>query len=1090
MKYTFLITVTLLTLTSMLFASHARSQNLEKKISLRLEQSTIKESLLAVEKKANIRFALPDELLSKTTDKVSIHAGEISVRKAIDLILDKTDLTYRVLNNFVVIETKPAPKTEPKQQQNGRISGKVVDDRGEPLPGASVKIVQTNQAVQSSVDGTYNFSLTPGSYTIEVSFLSFQTKRITQVEVKAGQTTSLNIVLNPATNELSQVVVTGNFKKESVAGLYAEQKNRASMSDGISAEQIARTPDNNVGTVLKRVSGINTIDNKYVVVRGMAERYNQSMVDGISVPSTDLNRRNFSFDVVPAELVSNVVVNKTATPDQSSEFSGGQVIVNTLAIPQSNFTSISLGTGFNSQSTGKDMTVIGGRGKYDYIGFDDGERKSPGSIEYWVFPKSGIGNDNPTDYEPTALEQSKRFNPNGFKLYNQAAKPNQNYRLTIGRVYDLNENHKIGFVAGVTYRNTQEINNYRSNRGLDYLGTNVDSDTSSVGKMSKFNSTWGATVNGGWQNQSHKLGIRNIYTRMLSDESYDVYKRQNDMLEIKQRNLFADPIFTDILQNKLEGEHKLTERGLMFSWSAARTSVSQEHKDLRNFTYNLTATVDGQDIYQSPVLANTNRLGTGFNFDYRVWTTVKQIDYNWAANLSHPFNFLNDKSLVKIGYAGWDKNREQGTLLANLYSAYTGKFFDLADPYEIVLAPENQGWGQDKGYYFANAENSGDQYKGNSKYHAYYAMLDQRFFQKLRLVYGLRAENFNSRNRQLAEIERRRRFEEMYPDVSYSGPAPEETGEKNWNFLPSINLTYSLTDQMNIRAAYAKTMIRPDLRETSVMAFVDPLLRGEISGGNLASTKINNYDLRYEWYPQTGEIISVSGFYKDFKDPVELYKSPDLDKYYFGNSKSAVNYGLEAEIRKSLGFVADKQWLRNLTLFGNATIMRSEVTTEGDKEVDLPEGGTEWQKYENKIKRPLFGQSPYIVNAGITYDSRYFGLNAVFNRSGYRAYTVQFEPGSVEYELGRNVIDLQLSTRLLKQKLEIRLNISNLLDNAAIYYINAGGYELDEDDNGKRWEYVARPGQSDNYSKSDEGDRVTHRVKYGRTGNISFTYNF
>ncbi|MCT1526980.1 TonB-dependent receptor, partial [Sphingobacterium hotanense] len=433
-----------------------------------------------------------------------IHYNNTSAKSVLNDLEKKTKLVFMVSGSHVSASVDPdkviktaAPKATP-----GRISGSVVDDRGEPLIGATIRLEQSGQATQSSVDGTFSFvSLKAGNYTVEVSYLSHQTKRITDVVVKDEQITRLDVVLKPQDNTLNQVVVTGSFKRESVAGLYAQQKNAASMTDGISAEQIARTPDNNVGTILKRVSGINTIDNKYVVVRGMAERYNQSMIDGISLPSTDLNRRNFSFDVVPAELVGSVVVNKTATPDVSSEFSGGQVTVNTLAIPQSNFTSISVGTGFNSQSTGKDMTVIGGRGKYDYFGFDDGRRKNPGNIEYWVFPKAGVGNDNPTDYEPTALEQSKRFNPDGFRLYQQAAKPNQNYRLTMGRVYDLNENNKIGFVAGLTYRNTQEINNYRSNRGLDYFGTNVDSDTSSVGKMSKFNSTWGATLNGGWQNQ-------------------------------------------------------------------------------------------------------------------------------------------------------------------------------------------------------------------------------------------------------------------------------------------------------------------------------------------------------------------------------------------------------------------------------------------------------------------------------------------------------------------------------------------------------------------------------------------------------------
>lgn len=1065
----------------------AAQQGGNKTITYKASQVNAEVVLKAIEQQTASSLTYNREEMS-AVEITSVNWKNKPLLDALKELQQEYGILYSLSANNIALKAGPKPEAPKKVPAPGKVYGKIIDEEsGQPVADVTVRV--GSKGTTSAIDGSFSLSLPKGRYEAEISSVGYEKKLITDVVVRDNEPFELNATLKRVKGQLETVVVKASAKKETVAALYAEQKNRGSISDGISAEQIARTPDNNVGVVLKRVSGVTTLDNKYVIVRGMAERYNQSMIDGIALPSTDLNRRNFSFDVVPAELVGSVVVNKTATPDLPAEFSGGQVIVNTLAIPNSNFTSLSVGTGFNSQSTGKDMTVIGGRGKNDYFGFDDGARKNPGDIKYWVFPKAGIGNDNPVDYEPTALEQSKRFNPDGFKLYQQKAKPNQNYRFAMGRLYDLNENSRVGFVAGLTYRNTQEINNYRTVRGYE-LADNFDTDFAGVGKMSKFNTTWGAALNAGVQGRKHKIGIRNLYTRMLSDESYDVYKRQDDDMGMKQRNLFADPVFTDILQNKLEGEHKLTRGGLLLNWNVARTSVSQEHKDLRNFTYGFTAKIDGQDLYYKPGLSHTNNLGTGFDYDYRVWTQVKQTDYNWGISLSQPIPFLGDKSLVKAGYAGWRKHREQGTLLVNLYTAYTGVPFGVLAPYEIVLAPENQGWGQDKGYYFANAENSGDQYKGNSKYQAYYLMLDQRIFQKLRLVYGVRAENFNSRNRQLAEIERRKRFEEMYPGIVYSGPKPEETGEKNWRYLPSVNLTYSLNSKMNVRAAYSMTMIRPDLRETAVMSFVDPLLRGEISGGNLASTEINNYDLRYEWYPEAGEIISISGFYKRFDKPVELYKDAVLDKYYFANSKSAYNLGMEVEIRKSLGFIADKQWLHNLTIFGNATIMKSEVTTEVEETID---GVATMVEYP--VKRPLFGQSPYIVNAGIGYDSKYVGLNAVFNRSGYRAYTIQYFPHGVEYELGRNVIDLQLSTRILKQKAEIRLNISNLLDNAAIFYVNAEGYEGPwVDDNGDGvlefiGYYRKKAGTTDNYKKSD-GDRIRHRVKYGRTANISFTYNF
>ncbi|GAA4317810.1 TonB-dependent receptor [Mucilaginibacter gynuensis] len=1009
----------------------------------------------AIDQQTAYQFFFDDEL--NTIELENINFKKAPMGKLLEE-LSRSGLKFtRINKNITVAYSKPEPK---KKAAPGRLSGKIIDEKGESLPGASVKVIETGLAMQSSVDGTYQFSLAPGTYTLEVSYVSFQTKRIADIVVKDNQLTKLDVVLNVSTSALSEVVIQSSYRKESINGLYAQQKNGASMTNGISAEQIARTPDNNIGAVLKRVSGVNTIDNKYVVVRGMTERYNQAMIDGIIVPSTDMNRRNFSFDVIPAELVSNVVVNKTATPDVSSEFSGGQVTVNTLAIPEQNFISFTLGTGYNSRTTGKDFLVAGGRGKYDYWGFDDGRRKEPVGLKGWVFGDKG---DDPRQYVPEAIEQGKQLKAQSFAVAKSTALPNQNYRLSVGRLYNLQQDLKLGFVAGLTYRNTQENNPFETVRNLSGGGNYIDSaELRGTGNAYKFNTTLGGLLNFGLQGEKFKIVSRNLYTRMLNDELYETYNYSEDA-GAKQRDLFQDPVFTDILQNKLEGEHTIGKSGLLLNWSTAITNINQDHKDLRNFSYSKVKAPG--TYYQSPNVDASNTIPSPYEYDYRLWTDVSEHDYNWMLNLSQPFNFLKDKSLVKVGYTGWYKKRAQSNVLARTYRQ-AGGTSDFNDFYENIMTPEKMGYGLNQAYYFVDAENGGDQYSGASKYHAVFLMLDQRFFKKLRVVYGVRAENFNLRNSQLAAI----RYNETHPN----NLKPILNGEKNWSFLPSINATYSLTPQMNVRAAYSTTMVRPDFRETAAFAFPDPLLQGSVSGGNIVSTKIRNYDIRYEWYPTAGEIISVSGFYKEFDRPVELVRQQIAAFYIFKNQKSARNTGFEVEFRKSLNFLADYKWLSNFSLFGNATFMKSEVTG-----VTTNAAGEE---IEYKVKRALYGQAPYIINGGISYYSDFGGFNLVYNRTGYRTNYANADPTTTEFENDRHILDLQLSAKLLKRKAEIRLNISNLLDNESMFY-RINRYKQDAD----KLEVVLSEG-SNKYEKGTDFER--YRIKYGRTASLTFTYNF
>lgn len=1059
--------------------SPAHAQTKVRVITLSATQFSLKEIFRQIEQQGNVVINYSEETVDATA-KVAVKVEQVSVAQALQAVLRNTLYEYVISGGAYIIRRKSAssPKKAP-----GRITGKIIDEEnGQALPGATIRI--GNSGAATGVDGSFTISLPNGSYTALVSYVGYGTKEVTEIIVKENQTFALNVTLKRDKGQLASVVVKASAKSESIASLYSRQKNAATITDGISAEQIARTPDNNLGQVLKRISGVSTIDTRYVVVRGMTERYNQAMLDGVIIPSTDMNRRNFSFDVVPQELVSNVVVNKTASADQSAEFSGGQILINTLDIPTQNFNSITIGTGYNNRTTGKDFKQLGGRGKYDYLGFDDGRRKIPDNLQVWA-QRSG---------EPLpsyAITQSKRFNSEQLRLVTYSGMVNQNYRFSLGRLYDLGKDLKLGFSGGLTYRNTQETNPFETirNSGFASVEGSQPIDTAAfrgAGNLHKFNTTLGGVLNAGIQGNKFKLALKNYYSHVFNETTQEAFRVVQDDNR-KFVELLTVPEYTTVYQSKLEGENLIGNKGLKLNWSAALTDISQDIKDMRRLRYDKTNSVMGKDYYQTPA-ARIFGDNSG-SFDYRLSTYLEERDYNWTVSVSQPFDFLKDKSVVKVGYAGWNKKRSLGSGEVRIIKE--DRTAQLNGLYADILAPERIGATGDSAFYYAAAGRNGTQYTGSAQYHSAYLMLDQRFFRKFRLVYGVRAENFNMQNKQDQYL--------RDPDNGFAANKvdPYITGEKNWRFLPSANLTYSLTGEMNVRAAYSTTMVRPDFRETSYFQLFDPYLEANISGWNVVSTTIRNYDVRYEWYPGAGEIISVSAFYKYFDNPLELVQqsvsggSGKTRYLRFQNQDKATAKGLEMEIRKSLGFIANKQWLRNLTIFGNGTWMQSEVTAVAYRVV-AENNGTSYRLLAEPVpgvKRPLYGQSPWIVNAGINYNSDFFGMNISYNRSAYRAYVIAPLPYEIEYENGRNLVDLQLSTHLLKQQGEIKLNISNLLDEATFFYTNPTAYGTSVPGADNNPTFYDRVNGTDKFEKG-KGDQISYRVKNGITASLSFTYKF
>ncbi|MBO9153527.1 TonB-dependent receptor domain-containing protein [Chitinophaga sp. GCM10012297] len=1111
--------ITMFLFTCLLLQVNASSY--AQRISINRQHCTIHTVLEDIRKQAKYDFFYDTDLFSKAKP-VSIQVSDATVAQVLDALFKRLPYSYTIDNKWVVITAATKPGTmdaaqETPRQRPGRIAGKIIDDRGAPLPGASVKIIQTRQAALSGIDGSYNFNIVPGSYTIEVSYISFQTRQITQVDVKAGQLTRLNIALKASSSTLSQVVVTGTFKKESVAGLYAAQKNAASVTDGISAEQISRAPDNDMGQVLKRVTGLTTVNNRNVIVRGMSDRYNQAMLDGVVIPSTSQNRRDFSFDIIPTEMVSAVVVNKTATPDVSAEFSGGQVSVITIDIPEKNFTSVQYGIGGNTQAVGKDFYRLGERHTSEYFGFFNDAAKMPEGMKTWQWSTRAMLLDappgynltdpelnsqplNPTEYgndvkynDLDAIAQSRKLNAASLKPYTYKVRPNQNMRLSVGRVYDLKKGNRFGFAVSANIRSEQNIvpfNNTRNSTKGNYMDSTGIGDKG-AGTSYRFNSNMGLVANMGWQGRKFRIALKNMYARTYSDHyNESIRKPHDDSNPIANRLMYQLPEAMSLQQQQLTGSWQLPWK-IKAEGMFTVNKIQQQILDERKLSYQLTSVVGGKPYFQTPsLMTNSAASVRGSVKDWRMWTSIDETDYNWSAAFSRKFGEGKKVStLMKFGYQAWSKQR---SLDVFKFIPFTRSWVEgttnqpapaIEISYDQLLSGNNIGNGNGQAYYSADVL-GGRYYDGKMGSHALYLMADQQFWGKLRLAYGVRAEYFDLNSRQEEIYKRATEKQELDPDDQFRHRFGVK--ESNWRFLPSINATYSLTPDLNIRSSYSRTIIRPDFREVGMFAMYDFEIDGYVYGEHVQSTQIDNMDVRVEWYPSPGEIISITGFYKKLDKPIELIHSGGSE-YTFANMENAKNIGLEMEIRKNFSFISDKDWLKQLFVYANGTLLKSEVNVlshwQWINDPVTQKAERVQMRYPNQ-DRPLIGQSPWLLNLGVGYWGNNVGATVSYNHRGYRTNLANVELARVEYELAPRQLDAQVYARFFKRKLEVKLNLANLLDEYTRFYMNIHDYVQDDTKFS-----VLKEGRSIKYHKED-GDIITYRRKEGRRFSLSFSYNF
>ncbi len=931
--------------------------------------------------------------------------------------------------------------------QNSSIKGNVIDEQtGETLPGAVVMIEGTSIGSSTDLDGIFTIgNIAPGTYTLVCKLISYNTKLLTNVVVKSNEPTILSLAMSTASTDLEIVEVVTTISKETTNAMLIMQKNNASVSDGISYEAIKKTPDRNTSDVLKRISGASIQENKFAIIRGLNDRYNAAYINGAPLPSSESDRKAFAFDIFPSNMLDNLVITKTATPDMPGEFAGGVIQINTKSIPEKNEQVFSITGNYNTITTFKHFKTYDG-GKYDWLGIDDGTRALPSGIP------ATIEFSHLTVQEKGEL--AKQMTPS-WTLKTTTALPALNPQYSIANVGKI-FGREAGSVFALSYQN-----NYNYN---EIIRREYEEQSTNVVKRMELNDkqyTKAILTSGMW-NLSYKLNPNNQLSckNLLSVNSDDKVTVRNGAREFdqpeKQWEKSSLRWFTQniLYSGQFSGEHLLSESKIKIKWIGGYSDIKRSVPNMRRIVYQKTAAnEEDTTVDYAAVIQNEGTIPNAAGNMFFSETNEKISSFRYEA--SFPLTLKEIKTDIKVG--GFHQFRDRSFNARNLgFSKYrqgnTVKFNSqlLLLSEEEIFAGSNMGVLDQPGPYnggfkLDEATKTSDSYTASSFLNAGFVMFDTKFFERLRIIYGVRMESYNQ---QLHTIK----------DGSNTPIMVDTTVN---DFLPSINLIYSLTEKINIRGSYYRTISRPEFRELAHFIFYDFVTDFAISGNpDLNRALIDNYDLRFEYYPVSGQIVSVSGFYKNFTNAIEQASRPDvLRELYYTNVAKATNVGIEVEYRFKLSSVLRNDssfFLSATTLYTNFSYINSKV------DVSKINGS-------ESSERPLQGQSPIIINAGIQYahPSNGWGLSISYNMVGKRIYIVGNINEPDYWEKPRNVIDIQIVKRI-KERLEIKLNVRDMLAQNLIFY-------QDIDKNGK-------------YNETKDNTMIN--TNYGQTISLGINYKF
>ena len=858
--------------------------------------------------------------------------------------------------------------------QKAIVRGKMIDDHtGESIVFATIFVKENSSGATTDLDGNYELSLNPGKYTLTFSYFGYQEYTINDVILTASQIKIIDVRMKEASQAIEEVVVTANQMRNTEAAISTIKQRSANLLDGISSQTIKRNGDGNAGEALRRVTGVSIEGGKHVVVRGLGDRYTKIVLNSMEIPGLDPDKNSVQTDIFPTNLVDNLLVYKTFSPDLPGDFTGGAVDIITKDFPEQKTFSASVSMGYNPDMNMKKNFLGYQGGKTDFLGFDDGSRALP-FYKHIELPDPSLKN-------PALESATKSFNPE-LAAKEVGNNLNKGFSMAYGNQSKF-AGGALGYIFGLNY--SQTYNHYEDFRLGEYYrnvtnsGYFVNRETS--GTISETNALWSALGGISYKKAGHKIGLEVL--RIQSGES-KAGKIKQANLEINSSVIQRDNLEyyqREITNVSLSGKHVLAKGKLAIDWKLSPTFVSVDEPDIRTTGFDITE--EGNPVLRPAVGAEVTRI-----FRY-----LNEVNYSGRLDASYSFKVFKGRD-ARFKFGSYTTIKERDFEIYNfLIRVNNQSELNLGGNADNILKEGNLWTAYNKtGAYVVGNYEPANTFNARQKVFAAYVLNELPLGEKLKASYGLRVEkavNYytGTNNQGSVRYNNQKVFDEL-------------------SFLPSVNLIYEMKGKTNIRMSYNRTLARPTFKENSIAQIQDRITDRTFLGNiGLKQSDINNYDLRLEKYFNGGELYSISTFYKQFTNPIQLtvYDAANPTNFIPRNFGHANVFGVELEASKRLSFLSER--FTNFLVSANYTIVKSDM--------------------------PLVGLSPSIFNVALSYLNVHTGweASATYNVQDDKLSIVGI--GRIEdiYERPFKSLNCRVSKQLgSKKQFAIALLGENLLD--------------------------------------------------------------
>jgi hypothetical protein len=871
------------------------------------------------------------------------------------------------------------------QDRTVRVSGVVRDQANAiTLPGVPVEVTGTTNVVYTDVDGRYLIELAPGKHELKVMMEGYQPATV-QVDT-TGPERAVNADVGLMMTKFAETVtVTADFvsaETSSAAAQMVERRNAQVITDNIGSQEMRQNGDSDAAQAMSRVTGMSLVDNQYVFVRGLGERYSNTTLAGSVLPTTEPDKKVVPLDLFPSGLIDSVQVAKSYSPEKSAEFAGGLVQIVPLKLPNRPTADFSYGISHYSTATGKDIP-LSPLGSRDRWGYDNGARELPSAIPAGKIVRQGIYTPD-VGFTPEQATQFGRLFDNTWRPTMAQGEPGQNWGIVLGNRFG-----NLGLVASASHSYKEQY--VEENRRFFAVG--ADSELEAINDYAMQTGTQKAQLgivgNIAYQfTPNHRLSFENFYSHSGRDEGR-FFEGPNTENNFYYRNYRLQFIEEGIISNALGGEHFFQNLGnSRIDWRVNVARANRDEPDLREALYQ--GSIATCPAVCSFTLSDESQSG------FRLFNTLEDDTLDVTGNWSVFRTAAGRATQFKFGVNYVERTRDFQSRRFRFIPIAANK--DAAVPANLTLAPEELFTSTNIGTAFRLNEETRpvDAYDGEQKVAAGYGMVDVALTFRSRLIVGARVERFDQR------------VNTFDPFGLFVARVSSEN--KNTDLFPSVNFVQSVGENANLRLSYSTTVNRPEFRELAEFEFTDVVGNRAIRG-NPALTRalIRNVDGRWERFLGARGVVAASAFYKYFDSPIERVVVGGAQPLAtFQNADSARNFGLELE--------AGHPFLNHFFASANYTYVDSRITL-------APEQLT----VQTSSERPLAGQSKNLFNLTGEVTVGGFSTRVLVNFFGDRISDVGANEAPDIIEQGRGSLDVVLSQRW--RRLGVRLNLENLTDN-------------------------------------------------------------